>query len=72
MKICDHFFREEYICDYGLSKMKSFQISAYDGIVMGGGVGVSIYSKAKIATETSLFAMPGFFLFICFLFSNFF
>lgn len=58
MKILDSFFREEYICDYSMKNMKPFQISAYEGIVMGGGVGISIHSKARIATETSLFAMP--------------
>ena len=39
--------------------MRPIQISVLDGIVMGGGVGISIYSKIKIATETTLFAMPG-------------
>lgn len=29
-----------------------------DGIVMGGGVGVSIHSPIRIATEFSMFAMP--------------
>jgi hypothetical protein len=30
-----------------------------DGIVMGGGVGISVHSPIKIATENSVFAMPG-------------
>ena len=38
--------------------MKSLQISNWDGIVMGGGVGISIFSPFKIATEKSMFAMP--------------
>jgi len=42
--------------------MKPLQISVFDGIVMGGGAGISIYSKIKIATETTVFAMPGFLL----------
>lgn len=29
-----------------------------DGIVMGGGVGVSIHAPIRIATEASVFAMP--------------
>ena len=58
-KILDHFFREEYILDNAIRKMKPIQISAYEGIVMGGGVGLSIYSKVKIATVNTLFAMPG-------------
>jgi len=65
MKIHDTFFREEFICDYKIKTMKPLQISVYDGIVMGGGVGLSIHSKIKIATETTIFAMPGsFFLLI--------
>lgn len=30
-----------------------------DGIVMGGGVGISVHAPIKIATENSVFAMPG-------------
>lgn len=63
MKIHDIFFREEFICDYKIETMKPIQISAYDGIVMGGGVGLSIHSKIKIATEATVFAMPGDFYF---------
>ena len=44
--------------DYNLSKMKSLQIANWDGIVMGGGVGISVFSPFKIATEKSMFAMP--------------
>ena len=38
--------------------MKPVQISCWDGIVMGGGVGISIHSPIRIATESSMFAMP--------------
>jgi hypothetical protein len=50
--------------------MKPVQISVFDGIVMGGGVGISIYSKIKIATESTVFAMPGSF-FKCVFYINF-
>lgn len=38
--------------------MKPVQISLLDGIVMGGGVGISVHSPIRIATEKSVFAMP--------------
>jgi enoyl-CoA hydratase/carnithine racemase len=34
------------------------QVSFWDGIVMGGGVGLSIFGDYRVATENSLFAMP--------------
>ncbi len=39
--------------------MKPIQISIWNGIVMGGGVGVSINSPIRIATDNTMFAMPG-------------
>lgn len=39
--------------------MRPIQISVLDGIVMGGGVGVSVHSPIRIATEKSVYAMPG-------------
>ena len=39
--------------------MKPTQIVFYDGIVMGGGVGISIHAPIRIATENAIFAMPG-------------
>lgn len=41
-----------------LRKLSNNTISIWNGITMGGGIGVSIYSKFKIATETTLLAMP--------------
>jgi enoyl-CoA hydratase/carnithine racemase len=52
------FFAREYIMDYALTKMKPIQVSIWNGIVMGGGVGVSVHSPIRIATEKSVFAMP--------------
>lgn len=52
------FFREEFKVDYWMSQLKSIQISNWDGIVMGGGVGISIHSPFRIATERTIFAMP--------------
>lgn len=33
-------------------------LSVWDGVVMGGGVGISIHGTFRVATETSVFAMP--------------
>ena len=52
------FFAREYIVDYALTQMKPVQISVWNGIVMGGGVGVSVHSPIRIATEKTVFAMP--------------
>jgi enoyl-CoA hydratase/carnithine racemase len=57
-EMLDVFFREEFELDYLLSQMKSIQVSVLDGVVMGGGVGVSIHSKVMIVTEKTVFAMP--------------
>ena len=56
------FFFEEYHIDYWLSKLKTdlgvTQVSIWNGICMGGGVGVSIHGSIRVATEKTLFAMP--------------
>ena len=41
-----------------MSQLKSVQIANWDGIVMGGGVGISAFSPFIIATENSMYAMP--------------
>ena len=57
--VFDYVNRDEYTLDYDLATMKPFQISIFDGIVMGGGAGIAMNSRFKIATEKSMFAMPG-------------
>lgn len=52
------FFNSEYSLDYYSSTMKKPQIVFWNGIAMGGGVGISIYFKYRIATEKTAFAMP--------------
>jgi len=57
-EIQDHIFREKYILDPQLASMKPIQVAFWDGIVMGGGVGLTVHAPIRIATENSVFAMP--------------
>lgn len=52
------FFRQEYYVNHMLATGNKPQISFWDGIVMGGGVGISIHGKYRVATENTVFAMP--------------
>lgn len=57
-KIHVDFFRHEYILDYLLGTSNKPQISFWNGIVMGGGVGISVLGEFRVATEKTVFAMP--------------
>lgn len=52
------FFREEYIADFALANLDIPYVALLDGITMGGGVGISVHGKFRVATEKTLFAMP--------------
>jgi enoyl-CoA hydratase/carnithine racemase len=55
------FFFHEYHLDYAISqlfKRKVVQVSIWDGVTMGGGVGLSIHGPLRICTEKTLFSMP--------------
>lgn len=52
------FFAYEYLADYALTQMKPLQISIWNGIVMGGGVGVSCHAPIRVATDNTVYAMP--------------
>lgn len=52
------FFADEYLADYSLTQMKPTQIAIWNGIVMGGGVGVSCHSPIRISTDNTVYAMP--------------
>lgn len=52
------FFKEEYVTNGLIGSYKIPYIAFIDGIVMGGGVGLSVHGKYRIATERTLFAMP--------------
>lgn len=52
------FFRNEYTMNYMLGTSRVPQVSLWDGVVMGGGVGISVLGQFRVATEKTLFAMP--------------
>ena len=52
------FFRDEYKLNYTISNLKKPYIALLNGVTMGGGVGVSVHGKYRVATEKTLFAMP--------------
>jgi enoyl-CoA hydratase len=52
------FYRAEYRLNARLRRFEKPYIAFLDGIVMGGGVGVSVHGSHRVATENTLFAMP--------------
>src|SRR5690606_437225 len=52
------FFRAEYSLNYQIYSYTKPYISFADGIVMGGGMGISAHGSHRIVTENTLFAMP--------------
>ncbi|KAM9972308.1 hypothetical protein ACTFIW_007367 [Dictyostelium discoideum] len=56
--IGDSFFREEYILNNLIGTNPIAQVSIYNGFAMGGGIGLSVHGKFRVATENTVFAMP--------------
>lgn len=52
------FFREEYTLNNAIASCQKPYVALIDGITIGGGVGVSIHGRFRVATERTLFAMP--------------
>lgn len=52
------FFREEYLTDAVIHHYPKPYVAFIDGIVMGGGVGISIHGSHRIAGDRTMFAMP--------------
>jgi enoyl-CoA hydratase/carnithine racemase len=52
------FYRDEYLLDATIKHYRKPYIALISGIVMGGGVGVSVNGRFRVADETTTFAMP--------------
>src|SRR5205085_9278020 len=52
------FFREEYTLNAAIKRYPKPYVSLIDGIVMGGGVGVSVHGSHRVAGDRFQFAMP--------------
>ncbi len=52
------FWRDEYLLNGQIGRFAKPYVALMDGIVMGGGVGVSAHGNVRVVTDTSKVAMP--------------
>lgn len=54
----ERFFREEYTLNHLIGTYRIPYVALISGITMGGGVGISVHGRYRVATEKTMFAMP--------------
>ena len=52
------FFRTEYRMNAAIKRFAKPYVALMNGIVMGGGAGISVHGSHRVATENTVFAMP--------------
>lgn len=52
------FFHDEYRMNQAIARADKPWVAVLHGVTMGGGVGLSIHGRCRVATEKTLFAMP--------------
>lgn len=52
------FFADEYRLNASIARFRKPYVALIDGIVMGGGFGVSFHGSHRVLTENAVFAMP--------------
>lgn len=52
------FWREEYVLNQRIKRYTKPYVALIDGIVMGGGVGMSMHGSHRVVSEKCVFAMP--------------
>ena len=57
-ELSEQFFKEEYKLNFEIGNLNTPYIAMIHGITMGGGVGLSVHGRYRVATEKTLFAMP--------------
>jgi len=51
------FFRNEFLLNYIIATYSKPQVSLLAGIVMGGGAGVSLHGRFRVATENTVYTI---------------
>jgi len=58
IKINSDFFKDEFGLDHAIATYEKPYVSLWDGIVMGGGVGLTAHGSFRVATEKTMVSMP--------------